>query len=628
MKRIVALTLKTVGGLFAAIVLLLLVAGILLNTDAFQNKLLGYATRLLSEKLNTEVKIDHVSIGLFSNSMELEGLSVEDLEHRKMLEMERLTVSMDMWALLKKEVRITSAHVVGLSAELYKSADGAANYQFVIDAFKDPVLQEQEQEEKDELTLNVKKVVLERISLKYNESTVQLARLEYREKLGERREARLEGLDVLWIAHLRRGAQDCKAGIGILELQQKDKNGQIAVGNLYFWSDNHLPRKNKGNPEHGAFDNGHMDMKANLKISFTEPENNKLTARIEHCEVNDSTAGIHVKELTLGLTATKEKLWMENIVVSLANTTIKIDSAAIQLPSKARGVALAYKASLITGQTLLKDISKPFAPVLSKFSLPIKLSARMSGDENAISFTDIRVATPDRKLQVSATGVIRELEDKYKLDARFHVDRMLAKGDIKERIINQFPVKKFMMKQLAALGDISYKGDIFVRWRRERFMGVLNTAVGKLDFSFGINENTEYVSGTVSTAGIDIGRVFNLKDLGPVSCSADFDFDISKPRTARMRRLKGGKLPIGSVKAQVNEASYKKIKFRNILTDIVSDGAVAEGKLTVKGKHADVLGFFSFTNTDSIKSKLKVKPGIRFHGLSGKDKKDNKRKKD
>lgn len=625
MRKILVVSLKIVGGLLAAVVVLLLALGVLLNTDAFQNKLLRYSTRMLSEKLNTEVKIDSVSIGFFSNDVRLKGVSIDDLEHRKMLQMERLTVSMEMFALLRKEVNITSAHVVGLSAELYKPKEGPANYQFVLDAFKkdkqpkDSVVQEKKKGG-SKLALSVSKVVLERISVKYNESSVSLSKLEYKEKIGGRRTAKLEGLNAQWVAHLKKGPQDCKAGIGVLELQEKDKKGQVAIGNLYFWNDNHLPRKNKGKPKRGAFDNGHMDWKANLKLSFTIPSKDRIVAQIERCQVDDDVAGIHVKNLTLGVTATKEKLAMENIVVSLENTTVNIANAELQLPSKKRGVKLGYKTSLISGQTLLKDISQPFAPVLKEFSLPIKFSTYMSGDDYEMKFDKIQVATLDNQLHVEAVGGIKELKDKYKLDVNFHVLKMHAKGDVKARIINQFPVKKFMMKQVDALGDISCVGDIKVLWKREFFQGVLNTAVGKLDFAFGIDENTKYLSGTVKSKGIDLDSAFDLNGFGKISCTADFTFDISKPRTAMMRRQKGGKLPIGNVSAHVDEASYKKVKFHNIVADIVSDGAVAQGKLTVKGKRRDLLCSFSFTNTETLKNKLKVKPGIRLHGLSEEDK--------
>ena len=104
-----------------------------------------------------------------------------------------------------------------------------------------------------------------------------------------------------------------------------------------------------------------------------------------------------------------------------------------------------------------------------------------------------------------------------------------------------------------------------------------------------------------------------------IACKADFKFDISKPRTALMRKQKGGKLPIGQVNAEVYEAAYKKVKVRNIVANIKSDGAVAEGDLTMKGGRVDVLCSFSFTNTNEMK-KTKIKPGIRFHKLSEEDK--------
>ena len=69
----------------------------------------------------------------------------------------------------------------------------------------------------------------------------------------------------------------------------------------------------------------------------------------------------------------------------------------------------------------------------------------------------------------------------------------------------------------------------------------------------------------------------------------------------------------------MEEAVYKKIKVHNVFADINSDGAVAEGNLTMKGKRVDVLCSFSFTNTNEMK-KTKIKPGIRFHGLSDEDK--------
>ena len=74
-----------------------------------------------------------------------------------------------------------------------------------------------------------------------------------------------------------------------------------------------------------------------------------------------------------------------------------------------------YSTSQIRGRVLLKDIARPFAPVLSRFSIPLTLQTRMSGNDNAMYFRDVFVGTTDKRLSIRATGRIANLKDKYKL---------------------------------------------------------------------------------------------------------------------------------------------------------------------------------------------------------------------
>jgi hypothetical protein len=213
------------------------------------------------------------------------------------------------------------------------------------------------------------------------------------------------------------------------------------------------------------------------------------------------------------------------------------------------------------------------------------------------------------------------------LKLHFEVIDMVAKPGIKDKIINQFVVKKFMMRQLYTLGTLKYHGSFDILWKKEQFRGLLNTDVGDLNFQFQLDEANKYLIGSASTSNVELGKAFDVKDLGKIVCTTDFRFDIHKGRTAEMRRKLGGKLPIGEVKANVKEAKYKKITVRNINADIKSNGAVAIGDIAIIGRHTDLLASFSFTNTDSIRSKLKVKPGIRFHGLTDEQKLEKAEKK-
>jgi hypothetical protein len=139
----------------------------------------------------------------------------------------------------------------------------------------------------------------------------------------------------------------------------------------------------------------------------------------------------------------------------------------------------------------------------------------------------------------------------------------------------------------------------------------MNTEMGKIDFNFELDGNTKYLTGKVSTDSVNLGDLFQLKKLGDIACTASFHIDISKERTAKMRKIKGGKLPIGNVNADIRKVKYKRITLKNIMADIESDGALASGDVTMKGKLTDLMLQFSFTNTNEM-HKMKVKPKLKF----------------
>ena len=665
-KKYALLSLKIVGIIAAVILFLVLALLLSLHTRPVQNMVVRHATYLLADKLDievcadsvsvdfdgseatfygleeilekklaTNVDIDSVAIDFMKQEVKLYRLLVEDREQRPMLQVEQLDVTIDFMPLLKNDVRISSATVRGLSAELYKpSPDQPANYQFVIDAFKkekkdstgtDNGKNDTKKKNKKPLLLDIKKLLLERISVTYNDSHAELEKLEFAKTLLGHREGTLNGLKASFVRQTKKGPQDCTAAIGQLAYKEGGNGHMVDIQALTFATDNHLPRKNAGKPSRGAFDDGHLNATANLQLVVTQADKDTLTARLEHLDATDKEAGIELVDLHADIAASKRQATLSNVAIQLKNTLLTFESAQLQLPSKKENRGLSYRTSPVTGKVLLRDIARPFAPTLSKFSIPLDLKVTLSGDDNSMDFNDISVATKDRRLQIAARGTLRELKDKYKMAIRFNIGKMTAKGSVKQDIINQFPVKKFMMKQLDAMGTVGYKGNIAILWKREEFRGLLTSEVGSLDFNFALDEANKYVVGTAKTSNLEVGRAFDVDNLGPVVAEADFKFDISKSRTAKMRQQKGGKLPIGTVAARVSEASWKKLKVRNIVADIMSDGAVAEGKLTVKGKRTDLLCSFSFTNTESVKSKLKVKPGIKFHGLSDEDKAEKER---
>ncbi len=204
------------------------------------------------------------------------------------------------------------------------------------------------------------------------------------------------------------------------------------------------------------------------------------------------------------------------------------------------------------------------------------------------------------------------------LNLHFEVYDMVAKPGIKDKIINQFPVKKHMMYQVYALGVVKYHGSFDILWRKEQFRGLLNTEKGDIDFEFQIDGNTKYLSGKVNSDSLKLGDLFKLKKIHNISASAEFNVDISKERTAQRRKEKGGKLPFGTIHADIRKVDFKNLHLKNIETNIESDGAEAKGDITLKGSLTDLMLEFSFKDTEAMQE-MKVKPRLKFRHLVSDD---------
>ncbi len=628
MKRALLITLKIAGSLILLLLIALGAGAMLLNSASFQNRIQRKFTTLLSERLGTKVGIDSVSVDIWKGGVSLYHLNLLDQKGMQLLQVDTAQVALDLWKLTLREVEIEKAQLLGSRINLYKiEPDTVSNFQFILDSLKrKPTAQQakpKEKKKKEPLNFDIHSVTIRRIELQYeNKRTVKTAFTRSESMRKQKGSKRWRQLDALPKEETRWMMQ--KVRLDELLYRKgtfaKHGKGKLTIKGLHYWNDNGEPRKNTGKKNRGWFDPKHMDTDINMEVALHYAEGDSLALDITDMNVLDSIAGIELTDLKLKASMKGGMAWVKDFSVKQQqNTTLEFDSATIILPSKKKGIGFSFRTSQIRGKTLLKDISRPFAPVLKGFQLPLELKVQMAGTDSTVFFNDIHVYTPDSLFRVTATGDIAGLKNKYDLNVHFKVTDMQAKGKIKRRIIDQFPVKKFMMTQLDQLGTIRYTGNINVFWRKERFDGLLRTAVGPLNFNFYIDEIEKYVIGTVSSRALRLADIAQMKDLGDIDCNINFTFDISKPRTAQMRKKVGGKLPMGKVDAKVNEARYKKISLKNVEANIVSNGAIAEGNVVMKGKRMDGLCRFSFTNTDSI-SKMKIKPGIRFHKMSDEDK--------
>ena len=606
-RKTLVYTLKVLG---VVAVVLLLATIIISNSSYVQNKIIGLATDAIKKELNAEVQIGHVDINLLGQRASVSDVVLKDQQNRDMLSVKEIWGNLRLLPLLRGRVVLKEFSVSDVDVLVVQPEDGPANYQFILDATK----KDKKKKKSSVFQLDLRHALLKHLNVKYNDEQFQLEQAIYSFWRGKHK-LTVHHLQTDVTKHMKKDTIDWHFDTGMVTATMDDDGKKrVDIKGLRIISDNHKPRRNTNRPHRGAYDRGHLDITADMGIDILHYGKDTLSARLANCCISDSVTGIDFKDVMTDIAVCGKRVHLSDLMIQQASTKITVPDGDIMLPEKKKGTSLQYRANNITARVMLKDISKPFAPVLKKFSIPLNLRVNLSGTNKGMTFRGIHVNTDDNKFVVNATGIMRNLDKGRDFTLHFDVHDMVAKPGIKDKIINQFTVKKYMMYQVYALGVIKYHGSFDILWRKEQFRGVLNTEKGDIDFDFQLDGNTHYLTGNANTDMLKLGELFELKRIGNIDCSATFSIDYSKKRTAEIRKEKGGKLPIGKVTADIRKVEYRKLPLNNIMAYIDSDGAVADGNITLKGSLTDLMVEFSFTNTTEM-HKMKVKPKLKFRNM-------------
>ena len=608
-RKALVSTLKVLG---VVAVVLLLATVIICNSSYVQNKMIGLATDAIKKELNAEVRIGSVDVNLLGQRASINDVVLKDQQGRDMLRVKEIWGNLRLLPLLRGRVVLKEFSVSDVDVLVVQPEEGPANYQFILDATK----KDKKKKKSPTFQLDLRHALLKHLNVKYNDKQFQLEQAIYGYWRGKHK-LTVHHLETDVTKPMKKDTIDWHFDTGMVTATMDDDGKKhVDIKGLKVISDNHKPRRNTNRPHRGAYDRGHLDITADMGIDILHYGKDTLSARLANCCIMDTVTGIDFKDVTADIAVSGKRVHLSDLIVQQASTKITVVEGDIMLPDKKKGTSLQYRADNITARVMLKDISQPFAPVLKKFSIPLNLRVSLSGTNKGMTFRGIHVNTDDKKFVVNATGIMRNLDKGRDFTLHFDVHDMVAKPGIKDKIINQFTVKKYMMYQVYALGVIKYHGSFDILWRKEQFRGILNTEKGDIKFDFQLDGNTKYLTGRASTDMLKLGELFELKRIGNIDCSATFSIDCSKKRTAEIRKEKGGKLPIGKVTADIRKVEYRKLPLKNILANIDSDGAVANGDVTMKGSLTDLMLEFSFTNTTEM-HKMKVKPRLKFRKMFG-----------
>lgn len=616
-----------ISGFFLLVLFAIGGVALFLSTERGQQWLYAKGLGALQETLKTRVAIGHIDISLLRGKVILSRVEIDDRQQQPMLKVDTLEGTFDLSSIWHREIGIKKVKLAGATALLYKeNKDTAANYQFVIDELKrkkDNNAEAEQTKRKGFLRVVMDTVVAEvsRTNVKWD---VHSAEQKAKGKLDVNHIA-LQGFSAQLMYNLEKDSAKAvtlydiiineensnmhlamdKAAVRKASANTGEEGWHVMIDSLRYKYDNHRPRKNTGRPHRGWFDPGHVTLNVCLDAMVHKVDNDSLSATIKQLSLQEKESGLNVKQMQADVERIGDLLTVTNTRIAMAHTTVRMDKVAIQLlHDKTKAFRLVEDCPL-SATVMLKDIARPFAPPLSNFTTPLRLYVTVAGDLKRLLFKNIRVTTQDGRLALTANGDMCNTLEKRALCLHFNGIHLSARGGIKEQIVGHFAkqVRLKMMKQMAAIGDIGYSGTLGIYYKREDIAGLLTTKYGNVKFSFTLDGNTKYMTGTMSTDAVDLGRIMNIKNLSVGNAKASYSFNISKKRG----RANGGRLPQGWLKAYVEGAKYKIISFKDIQVDMTCDGIEAIGTVSGHQKLLNIACDFVYRQTDKEQS-FRVKP--------------------
>ncbi len=173
MRKILRILLYILGGIFV----LLLIVIIVLQTSFGKNLLREQIVKFLRKKLQTEVLIARLDYSIPDKFL-LEGVLIMDRQKDTLIQVQQLSINMDMLALLRTRISVDHFLLDGVYANVYRPLpDTVFNYNFIIEAFSgSDTLQEGPQPadtatSSGSLKLDIAKVTLKNIRLRYDDET-------------------------------------------------------------------------------------------------------------------------------------------------------------------------------------------------------------------------------------------------------------------------------------------------------------------------------------------------------------------------------------------------------------------------------------------------------------------------
>lgn len=596
---------------------------VLINFTPVQNFIVKKATNVLSEKLNTVVKIEHIKLDLLNHVL-INGVYIEDQQSDTLLYAGEIRLRASDWFMISSKKPVIK--YVGLHnayANLYRTDTSSDwNYQFIADAFATNKPKDTTKKKQNDFNIGLKEVDLSNIRFFMNDAwvgsdmnfTVGKFHINARDIDLQQKTINIANISAVNTDIVLR---DYDGGRPPKPKKEKQPYvfspfntggwevilSELNLSNCLFQSDagNRKPYSNEFDPAHILAAN------VNANITSVSIVGDTIKAKLNNLAAKERS-GLEIKSFKSKVTVSPNASICDDLLLETNNSTIRNYYAMHyeRFPDFLDFIdKVALEAHFNKTTVDIKDIAY-FATVLREYPVTIDISGDINGPVSNLKTKDLYLT--DGISKISGDLSVKGLPDINNTYFDYKNGEIYTNGS---GIALYAPSLRDSSAAFAidSLKDFNFKGNYSGTIQAFVFDGTITSNLGnitssiKLDMPKGASNDASY-SGELTGENLKLGVLFKTKDLGTTS----FKTTIS----GKSLNLKEAEVKLDAL---IDHFDYNGYRYNNISADGVLARKKFEGNLLVSDDNL-LLGFYGALDYSSDTVQLKAKANLLSSNLT------------
>ena len=224
-------------------------------------------------------------------------------------------------------------------------------------------------------------------------------------------------------------------------------------------------------------------------------------------------SGLTVSRLTFRLAAGREKAMLENFLLQMPSSNLRIDTLRANYQLNEKGLvpgSLAFSGSIKNTSITLSDL-RCFEPSFKNFQRSISLSTEFNGTDQMIHVPELQMATAEKDIDINVNGWLEH----WDTQPAWHLQmNQIALSEASKDFLNKI-IK--LPEDFTRIGYLQLNG-VFDRNRQgdTTLKALLQSGAGNLDVEMAMDAARQF-NGTIATKDLNLKQILDDEHLGQVT---------------------------------------------------------------------------------------------------------------